>query len=212
MRYVVLFTVADIVPQPPSGGAVLVVTSGVEVDVTTLLKELVAAVDERPNILVVTLSESPEAWLERWHDHLPRPPANIGFVTLNEYSRSAIADASGRPRPGDEISTQTVATPADLTGLGMATTSYLTDWEDTDRPTVVYFDSVTILLQYVELEPGFRFLHTLTSQLKDADATGIFPFTTAAHDDRTVKTLQSLFDTILIPNAEGTHLVCLTDE
>lgn len=196
----------------PSGASILVITSGVDADVTDLVQELVAAVDEQPNILAVMLADSPRTWLERWRGHLPRPPAQLGFVTLNEYSRSAIADRNDRPRPDREISTQTVSTPADLTGLGIAVTTYLEEWAGTDRRSVLYFDSVTILLQYVELQSAFRFLHTLITRMQENDATGIFPFNAAAHDDQTVATLQSLFDTILIPNAEGTRLIHISDE
>jgi hypothetical protein len=50
------------------------------------------------------------------------------------------------------------------------------------------------MLQYVELDQAFRFLHVVTDRLADADAMAHFHVDPGAHDDETIETLTSLFD------------------
>jgi hypothetical protein len=68
-----------------------------------------------------------------------------------------------------------------------------------DGQHVLWFDSVTDLLQYTDLETVFRFLHLTTKRIADVEATGYYHLTADVHDDQTIATLAPLFETVLKP-------------
>lgn len=141
-------------------------------------------------VLWVSYTRSPSECF----DQLPDVPAE----------RKAIVDVGGQPgspssgtrRTATPAGSVTVAEPGDLTGLGIAITDGL-------EPGVrVCFDSVTAMLQYVETERAYTFLNSLLGHLWRADATAHFHLDPAAHDDRTVAAVTSLFDARV--EADGT--------
>mgnify|MGYP000591950780 CR=1 FL=1 len=97
----------------------------------------------------------------------------------------------------DDVTVKSVSTPDDLTGLGITLSQALSTHED----AVVCFDSLTVLLQYVDTETAYEFLNALTGHLYAADARAHFHLDPAAHDTQTVDALASLFDAIV--EAEG---------
>ncbi|WP_442905065.1 DUF7504 family protein [Haladaptatus sp. ZSTT2] len=142
------------------------------------------------NVLWVAYSRTPDNCLTHWHQHGNTQPADISIINVGDSVRSASA-ATGGGGPGP---IQTVASAGDLTGLGIAISNVLSQWAETDAQTVVCFDSLTALLQYVEPEKAYEFLHVLTGQLFAADAIAHFHISPDAHDDQTVAMLRSLFD------------------
>ena len=103
-----------------------------------------------------------------------------------------------------------VVHPEDLTGLGIALSESLSPAGGGDAdPTrfVLAYDSVTALLQYVDTERTFRFLHVLTSRVRAANALGVFFMDPAAHDDRTVRTVEALFDAVVEQDDDGEWVV-----
>jgi hypothetical protein len=53
------------------------------------------------------------------------------------------------------------------------------------------------MLQYVELETAYEFLHAITGQLYAADARAHFHVDPSAHDSQTVDSITSLFDAVV---------------
>jgi hypothetical protein len=53
------------------------------------------------------------------------------------------------------------------------------------------------MLQYVEVETTYEFLHAVTGQLYAADARAHFHVGTNAHDRQTVDSITSLFDAVV---------------
>jgi hypothetical protein len=84
-----------------------------------------------------------------------------------------------------------VSTPSDLTGLGITIGEFLSEF---DEPVHICFDSLTSLLQYVDLQTTYEFLHAITGQIYAASARAHFHIDPAAHDEMTVETITSLFD------------------
>ena len=87
-----------------------------------------------------------------------------------------------------------VEEPADLTGLGITISERLTDWSP---DSLLIFESLTVLLEYVDLKRVFRFLHVLVNRVKATGAVAHYHLDPGEHDDRTVATLTSLFDTVV---------------
>ena len=147
----------------------------------TYVEELVAT--ELANLLVVSFTEDPARWLDAWGAADERP----GTTVLVQESEPEDADLPGVERVAEE--------PADLTGLGITVSERLTNWQRSE--SLLMFESLSTLLEHVELKRVFRFLHVLVNRVESTGTTAHYHLDPSAHDDRTVATLTSLFDTVV---------------
>jgi KaiC/GvpD/RAD55 family RecA-like ATPase len=98
---------------------------------------------------------------------------------------------------GGDHRTWYVASPNDLTGLGMATTRALATVAGRGRRPRVLVDSLSTLLQYNSLERTYRFLHVLNGRVAAVGGTTIQVVHSDAHTEQTVATFSHLFDTVV---------------
>ena len=153
-------------------------------------RQAVAGYVDHPTVVEFTYDTDPVTLHERWRAEVGRPPCHM------------VVDASGTGEvPGPRVATDggsfavEGAHPQDLTGLCMK-------WQDALQEArgrgslFVAFDSVTALLQYVDLTVAYRFLHTLVTGVHRVGARAQFYLDPKAHDDRTVSTVQGLFDSV----------------
>jgi len=153
----------------------------------TVRRDLLA--DRGDAVLYLSLSRSPDDIVDAWHENGELPERLVVVTT----------DAEGGVDE-DGVAVETVSSPQDLTGMGIAVTKALDGFGDTS-PTVC-LDSLTILLQYVDARRAFRFLHVLSKYLRQADATIHAHLDPTTQDDQTVATLSSLFDAAVRYDAE----------
>lgn len=150
------------------------------------------------NVLWVSYTKSPDQQLRRWQSHSSERPAEMGMVSVEDSTRSVASSGSGgADLMGPNKPVETVSSPNDLTGLGIRITEFLTDWEDNGNRTVVCFDSLTALLQYVELETAYEFLHIITGRMAALDAFAHFHMDPDAHDEQTVESIATLMDAVV---------------
>lgn len=95
---------------------------------------------------------------------------------------------------GDATTVDQVTSPGNLTELGVAIEKQLASCA---TPLACCVDSVTTLLQYVDVRECYRFLNTATGRFQAADVDAHFHLQPAAHEDRTVAILASLFDDVV---------------
>jgi hypothetical protein len=141
---------------------------------------LAGSVDD-PSVLFVSFTQQASACVEKW-EATGVTARNLGVITVGDASGDA-----GR----DGVQTENVSTPSDLTGLGIKIGQFLSEWES---PVVVCFDSLTSMLQYVDAETAYEFLHAITGQVHAAGARAHFHIDPSAHDEKTVAGITSLFD------------------
>ncbi|MBP1987973.1 DUF7504 family protein [Halolamina salifodinae] len=162
------------------------------------------------NVLWVSYTKSPDQQLRRWRAHTDDRPAEMGMVSVEDSTRSVAADAGGDggpSLPGPNAPIETVNSPNDLTGLGIRITEFLSDWADNDNRTVVCFDSLTALLQYVELDTAYEFLHIITGRMASAGAFAHFHMDPDAHDEQTVEIVTSLMDAVVEVDEDGEQTI-----
>jgi len=82
--------------------------------------------------------------------------------------------------------------PSDLTGMGIETSKAL----DCQEQVALYFTSLSVLLQYVDVETVFRALHLLTARLRNSGARAHFHIS-SGESDQTIAALSSLFDAVV---------------
>lgn len=137
---------------------------------------------DNPNILFVSYTRQPSACIEQVADE---QRGNIGVITAGD---------TVTPVEDDRATTESISTPSDLTGLGIQIGQFLSTW---DSPVCVCFDSLTSMLQYVDFQMAYEFLHAVTGQVHAANARAHFHIDPNAHDEQTVAGITSLFDATL---------------
>lgn len=136
-------------------------------------------------LLGVSFSQPPAAWYDEWVDALGNAPTASAVISTAEL-------AGGTPEDFD-ADVETVATPSNLTGIGVKSTPYLNEWDD----ALAVVESLTVLLQYADTQSVYKFLHVLTSRLQATDAAGQFYLDPTVEDDRTVELFKTLFDAVV---------------
>lgn len=149
-------------------------------------------VDDPTNVdvLFVTVTKSGRERIETLKRHADAPPSNVGIVTVD------VGGSDGSARLGGESGpmVRRISDPSDLTGVGIAISEFLSAWHGNGNRTVVCFESVTALLQYVEANRVFQFLNEITSKFEQSGARAHFHITPAAHEGQVLSVLTSLFD------------------
>jgi hypothetical protein len=150
------------------------------------------------NLLVLSYREGPDEWLRDWQTQVGDFPAEVGFVNAGEMTRSAAARSGASARlqnpVGDMALTETVSDPTDLATVGVRASEYLEAWDDNGRRTVVVLDTLTGLLDAVDLDRAFRFLHVLAGRVESVDGRAYYLLNPDAHDDRSLSTVRELAD------------------
>lgn len=155
-------------------------------------------------VLAVNYTRSPDDWFDDWRSYAGGDPAACAIVSVGDQVRSAAAASAPGPDGPDsdpDWAVRSVESPDDLTGLGITIGEHLSEWAGGDL--LITFDSLTVLLQYVDLQRAFRFLHVMLNRSKTAGAVGHYHLDPDAHDDRTVATLASLFDAVVEYDGDG---------
>jgi hypothetical protein len=129
--------------------------------------------------VAVTYNRSADEWIDHLESAIGGSPRSLRVVDTG----------------GDDSAPGVLAeAPDDLTGIEIAVTD---DLPYPDGTTVVCFDSLTALLQYVDRNRAYRFLHALVERLWTAGAYAHFHMDPGAHDPETVVTLAALFDAVV---------------
>lgn len=152
------------------------------------------------NLLVLSYSDGPDPWLQNWRTHVGDIPSEVGFVHVGVKTRSAatLGTASRDPTPpGLPLAPDAVSDPSDLARLGIYASEYLESWADNGRQTVVYLDSLTELLEHVDSERAFRFLHYLTARVESVDGRGYYLIDPSAHDHHSLTVVRELVDEVV---------------
>lgn len=158
--------------------------------------DLLCAPDQTAvNVLYVAVSGDVDDRLSSWESRVGAYPVNAGFVAVGGRGQPSGSSAVIETRAGpDRITVDGVADPADLTRLGITLTRRLEEWESNPYPTVLCVDSLTELLQYVELRRLFRFIHVLQNTLVRVDGLAHYHLDPNAHDTRTVRLFETLVE------------------
>lgn len=146
-----------------------------------------------PELLTAAAAEGREVL---WVTYTRPPPACVRSVPDDVPVRGVIAvgDAPNWETSLEDVDVEVVATPGDITALGIKLSRFLSGADD---DLVVCFDSVTAMCQYVESDTAYGFLHAIAVQLYEADATAHFHLDPVAHDEAAVDLFTSLCDAVV---------------
>lgn len=152
--------------------------------------DLLAAGQGLDGILIITTQDRAATCIEKIQERLPElDTGRIGVVDCSGSSEQAAIR---------EISTQRVGSPGDLTGISIATAKILHQFSEQDIDDVRHgLVSVSTMLQYLELETVFKFLHVYTRRIEDTGGFGIFTVNANAHDPQAIGTITGECDGVI---------------
>lgn len=192
------YSLGDALPAGPeqiAPGTNLLLTGPGMVGKRDLALDLVAAdSQDRYNAVLVPTDRSATQLLEAYDARTKE--GNVYAV-----------DCSGQGAEATDRVVETVSSPSDLTGIGMGIVKATRAiGEGATSGVCVATITVSTLLQYTGQERVFHFLHTLTRRLSQAGYLGVFTLNPNTHDQRTVSSIQALFDSrVEIRETDGTR-------
>lgn len=155
-----------------------------------------ADVPQASNVLGVAYGAAAEDWLGGFQ----AGPERVAVVSVGEYSRSAASARAGADAGRDVVATatgavETVPDVGDVAAVGTLVNDYLSAWND-DGDTTVFVDDLSVLLEAVDAETAFRFVHVLLSRASATDARVVAGFDTDDQPPHVARTLEVLFDDV----------------
>jgi KaiC/GvpD/RAD55 family RecA-like ATPase len=146
--------------------------------------------------IVVTTKDDAERVLEDYRSLAGDDPDDTDHTDLG------IVDCVSRQQGVEELTdarTTYVSSPEDMTGIGIKFSELLEEFHANRglSRNRVLFHSITALLLYSNPETVFRFLHVFTGRIRSVGGLGVFVIESTVHDDRTMGTIQQLFDGVI---------------
>lgn len=147
----------------------------------------------RTGVIAITYEATPDEWLEAWQARVGTRPNSLSLVDVGGTTRST-ATRTAPPTPSPGPISITTAASTDLFGILQQARDALEQRAQTNRRVVVWFESITALLEHVDTETAFRWLHVLTCSAREAGADGYYRVDPTAHDSVLLDTFTPLFD------------------
>ncbi|WP_336021586.1 DUF7504 family protein [Halobellus salinisoli] len=155
--------------------------------------------DAPANLLAITVSETPSQRLSALENYLEGPVGETAVVDVRNYNRETTYEEYDGP-----VEVRTVSNPQDLRRIGIVTSKILTEWDELSGPTTMCLHSLSDLLDFNEdHQRVFRFLHVLRGRVQSAGVRAHYHFDPERHEGQTVRTFQSLFETVLAFDEDG---------
>jgi KaiC/GvpD/RAD55 family RecA-like ATPase len=135
--------------------------------------------------LFIAVDDSGEELLAAYED---------GGGTFDRQRMAAIE--CGSPMESDDENIRSVRSPSDLTGIGIEYSSLYEGLfgEGIQRVRTGLFSITTLLMYADEIQPVYRFLHTLTGRVRTADGFSVCVIDPSSVDDRTLSSITQTFD------------------
>ncbi|MBX0325626.1 hypothetical protein EGH21_21630 [Halomicroarcula sp. F13] len=187
-----MYDIADVLPagtisELEPGTSLLIAGPAMSGKQDLALNLLAAGLDGANGLLIVTTNESAAACLDDLEQR----------VTSLDHDRVGVVDCSGSSQQQSirDIATQRVSSPGDLTGISIGTAKLMQQFTSQDISSLRHgLVSVSTLLQYLDLETVFKFLHIYTTRISDTQGLGIFTIDNVSHDPQTINTVMNEFD------------------
>ena len=159
--------------------------------------------DDLDNLLLVTLTESPDERLSVYQGYLDELPQRTAILSVGDSTQSGSKETV-HIENGGEVTIETISDPSDLMRIGITISRILSGWGTDGGNTAVCFHSLTALLQFApDQKAVFRFVHVLRGRIQAAGVHAHFHMEDGAHDPQTVSTFRQLFDEVLAFEEDG---------
>lgn len=154
------------------------------------IRLLAAGQTVNEGILCITTSENAASFLDDFEAEMPSL----------DRERIGIVDSSGsnQQQAIEEIATEHVSSAGDLTGISISTAKLLEQFSDRNISSIRHgFVSISTLIQYLDVDTAFKFLHIYTTRINDTNGLGVFTIDNMVHDPQEINTITTEFDGVL---------------
>ena len=190
-----MYDIPDILPDGtltdiPPGTSLLLSGPAMSGKRELVLQLLAAGHETGDGLLCVTTSDNAAMVVDELETHIP---------TLDR-KQVGIIDCTGSTSPETigEIATEHVSSPEDLTGISIGAAKLLQRFSQQDISAVRHgLVSVSTLLQFLDVNTVFKFIHIYTTRIRDTRGLGVFTIDNAAHDPQTINTITGEFDGVI---------------
>lgn len=148
---------------------------------------------------------SASTWVQRWRDAVGDLPAHLWIIDVGATTRESEAHPLSE-QLGDtaiQLEIETIESPTDLTNLGVTVNELLLHEPSDTKGVAICFDSITPLLQNVDPQTAFNFLHALINRVGTVNAGIHFHLDPAAHSEQEVASLLPLFNRVIELSGDG---------
>lgn len=153
--------------------------------------------------LLITAAQSPDERLNALRGYGLETSDRTTVIAVGQQARSVSYDRSAsEPLAEQDITVESVANEGDLTRLGLLVNRHLADSTD-ESSSVLCFHTLSSLLDSVEIEKLFRFLHILSGRVDQAGATAHYHLDPETHPENVVETLKPIFDVTVRFSGDG---------
>lgn len=197
------YDVSDVLPVSNLDAGTSILVSGPARSGKTHLgtRILASASQNGEGALVITTDGNADRILETYRDE-GGGDGGDGSLHFVDCSGSGVAPPSDLPSDRFE----TVSSPRDMTGVGVAFEKYSKKVGERVDGTRVMYDSLTTLLQYVDRQRAYRFLDVLTGRFSAEGNLSVFTVDGGTIDDKTSHMFMHEFDIeIRLRVEDGTH-------
>ncbi|MDY6780062.1 MAG: hypothetical protein SV760_05885 [Halobacteria archaeon] len=156
---------------------------------------------EEADYLAVISNRTVGDVIRKVDSHFDGFPNHLYVLSLSVSDTHGSEEVEGYDYEGleDDVTEDSVsllnASPDDLTRIGLRTREAIDSHDESDAEYLsVCYGSLNTLLQYHDVNTVFRFLHTVTGNLKSADALAHFHLNPDAVSKKELSTLRQLFD------------------
>ncbi|WP_435128267.1 DUF7504 family protein [Halobaculum sp. D14] len=162
-----------------SPGSTVLVEGPTHVGTRDLALRMLAGGDDQGAIVITT---------NRRARRISEDCRRVGLELASD--RTAILDCVGQADQRTPARVLSVASPSDLTGIGMRYSDVYREFNHSGLDRVrTGLCSLSTLLSFGDLQTVSRFVHTLVGRIDAVDGIGVFLIDPAIHDDRTVSTI-----------------------
>jgi len=183
--------------EPIPAGTNLLVTGPAMGGLRELMMRLLACEDDE-GLLVLALDVDADETIANFET------GGCGY----DPARMAVVDCTQSGTEDDSRNVYSVSTPSDLTGMGILFSSLYEQLYDAgfERVRTGLYTISTLFMYTDEMQPLYRFLHTLTGRVRTADGLGVSAVDPETMDEQTFRTLTQPFDAeIQLREREGDH-------
>ena len=144
-------------------------------------------------LLHVDYLYSPRKRIELWHERGADAVDELGIV----YAGYGHRDGEEIETYGESLNLDTTCTcvqsPKDVQGIGLEITKFFDRIAADEHPTVLFVDSLSVLLQYVPLDVAVQFVRQCLTQCQRYDVGARFYLSPEVHEPEVTERVQSLF-------------------
>ncbi|USZ71673.1 DUF7504 family protein [Natronosalvus halobius] len=152
------------------------------------LRLLATGYEAGDGILCITTGNA-----ERLFSNLDRHVAS-----LDRKQVGVINCGGGTTRPTIEEMTESVSSPADLTGISIGTAKLFNRFHERGVSDIRYgLISVSSILQHLDSNTVFKFLYVFANRVNDTNGLGIYTLNDDTHDTQIINTVRGQFDGVI---------------